>query len=203
MMLKNLEKLIRRTGSADVIFAADCIWIDNGYVKAPLFSFSEMSEEQFWSLFNVPEEKRADYVVTRRAPRPDEAAILRDDYHPEEALTWNNGLSINYGGVEIVTTLSSRGPIFANARDLTLFFKEDSNASLYARWPDGETFPVIAVKSGMFLKGLIQPMSEPVLRCGFCDTLDRIVQQTRDVLRNGYGSQSDDSNDWSAQIGDE
>lgn len=186
MQLKNLEKLIRRTGFADLIYTDDCVWIDNGYVKAPLFSFRELSEEQFWSVFNIPEKKRVEFVFTRRAPRADEAPLFEDAYHDEELLTWNDGLSINYGGVEAVPMLSKRGPIYADARDLTPFFKEDSKAILCARWPEGEVFPVIAVKSGMFLKGLIQPVEEHVIRSGFCDTIELLAKKTRDVLKTGY-----------------
>ena len=186
VQLKNIEKLIRRTGSADLIYTDDCVWIYNGYVKAPLFSFRELSEEQFWSVFNIPEKKRADFVVTRRASRPDEAPLFEDTYHDEEQLTWNDELSINYGGMEAVPMLSKRGQIYADARDLSPFFKEDSKAILCARWPEGEVFPVIAVKSGMFLKGLIQPAAEHVIRSGFCDTIELLAKKTRDVLKTGY-----------------
>jgi len=186
MQLKNLEKLIRRTDSADLIYTKDCVWIDNGFVKAPLFSFRELNEEQFWSVFNIPEKKRADFVVTRRAPRADEAPLFEDSYRDEEQLMWNYELSILYRGVEAVPLLSKRDPIYADARNLTPFIKEDGKASLCARWPEGEAFPVIAVKSGMFLKGLIQPMDEIVVRSGFCDTIEILAKKTRKVLKTGY-----------------
>lgn len=195
MQLKNIEKLIRRTGFADLIYTDDCCWIDNGYVKAPLFAFREMSEEQFWSVFNIPEKKRAEFVFTRRAPRADEAPLFEDAYHDEEQLTWNDGLSINYGGVEAVPMLSKRGPIYVDARDLTPFFKEDSKAILCARWPEGEVFPVIAVKSGMFLKGLLQPVLENVTQSGFCDTIELLAKKTRDVLKAGYSVPGMEGND--------
>lgn len=186
MQLKNLEKLIQRTGCADLIYTKDCVWINNGFVKAPLFSFRELNEEQFWSVFNIPEKKRADFVVTRRAPRADEAPLFENSYRDEEPLTWSDGISINYNGVETVPMISKRGPIYTDARDLIPFFKEDSKASLCARWPEGEVFPVIAIKSGMFLKGLILPVLENVIRSGFCDTIELLSKRTREVLKAGY-----------------
>jgi hypothetical protein len=49
-------------------------------------------------------------------------------------------------------------------------------------------FPVIAVKSGIFLKGLISPVESFVIRYGFCDTIERLSTLTRDVLKKGYPS---------------
>lgn len=195
MQLKNLEKLVKRTGTAELIYTTDCLWIDNGYVKAPLFTFRELSEEQFYSVFNIPEKKQNDFHLTRRAAVAGEEALLCDAYDGEEAIRWNDGFTITYGGVEAAPMVSERGVLYADMRDLEVFFKENTHVGLYARWPEAEAFPVIAVKSGMFLKGLIAPIESHVVHPRFCNMIEQLGKMTRDVLKAGYVKPEGGGND--------
>jgi len=186
MQLKNIERLVKRTGTADLIYTPECVWIDNGFVKAPLFNFSSLNDEQFYSVFNIEEKKRNDYVVTRRRPSDFEAVLFNDAHQDEEALTWDGGLSIHFGGVKAVPMLSERGVIYLDARDMTPFLKEDANTIFHARWREDEFHPTVAAKSGLLLKGLLQPIEQHVTGGGLCDVLENLWKQTRQVHDCGY-----------------
>lgn len=186
MLLKNLEKLIRRTGSAELICGGACLWIDNGYVIAPLADFDHLTDEQFYVVFNIPEDKRNGFVLTRRGIAQDEEDLFRDLYANEDALAVDLSRFLRFGGADAVPMLSSRGVLYADLRDLAPFLKEDDQVQFYARCRDGEPLPKIAAKRGMMLAGLLDPMLTPVKSPVIADWLEALAKATRRALEQGY-----------------
>lgn len=202
MLLKHIEKLVKKTGTIEAIQTADGVWVNNGYVAAPLFVLRELTEEQAFQLFSIPEKKRSEYTFTRRGPTPDEADLLMDDWAGEEALQ-GIGPVIVLGGENAVPFFSSRGVIWAVLDDLQPFVREDAQTTFYARWQEGAAFPVLAAKSGMLLKGLIYPLERLPLDTIFGDWLDRLQRETARVRKFGYAdpNATEAPEDWNAQIG--
>lgn len=188
MLLKNLEKLVRRTGSAELICGGDCLWINNGYVIAPLADFETLTDEQFYVVFNIKEDKRSDFLLSRRSMRLYEEELFRDLYADEEALACDLSRRLRFGGADAVPLLSSRGILYADLRDLAPFIKEDEQTVFYARWSsDGDVVPKIAAKRGMMLAGLLDPMIPPVKTPAIAEWLEDLAKATRRVLEQGYG----------------
>lgn len=183
MLLRNIEKLVKQTGFIDVILTRENVWIRNGFVTAPLFDFKTLTEEQCCLLFNIPPEKKKNYVITLRGLLPDEKTLIRDEYADEEPLP-AVGPVIRYGGCEAVPFMTARGVVYAELKDLQPFFKEDDKTRFYARWTE-EYMPTIAAKSGMLLKGLIRPI-EGLITPEFCDWLAVLAEETKAVREFGY-----------------
>ena len=186
MLLKNLEKLIRRTGSAELICGGECLWIDNGYVIAPLSDFDHLTDEQFYVVFNIPEDKRNGFVLTRRGINLEEEDLFRDLYADEDALAVDLSRILRFGGSDAAPMLSSRGILYADLRDLAPFLKEDDQVQFYARWRDGEPLPKIAAKRGMMLAGMLDPMLTPVKLPVIAKWLEELAKATRRALEQGY-----------------
>jgi hypothetical protein len=68
------------------------------------------------------------------------------------------------------------------AEHVAPFVKEGADR-LFVRWGEdqGQACPVIAVKKGFFLRGLIEPVRS-VLTTRFCETLENIAAQARQVV---------------------
>lgn len=182
MQTKNIEKMIRRTGIAEIVAGAENVWVGNGQALAPLFDFSSLTEQQVWTLFNVAEKDREKISVEFREPAAYEFA---DQIHGEELLE-PASLALQWGGVEMAAIPGSREMLFAQTAYLAPFLKEDPQTRFWARWT--EDGPVIAVKSGLLLKGLIRPLNH-MLTPAFAALLENVAEGARQAT--GYRTDAD------------
>lgn len=179
MQIKDIEKLIKKNGILTLLEGADNLWIDTGYVTAPLFDFSALTEDQAYSLFNISDKERNKIQIGRKKTEPETFA----DVVPGEEELAPSVIGLVYRDNELLAFESSRGVILILAEHYAPFTKEDA-LRLFVRWLDAgydNPVPLIAVKKGFFLRGLIEPVSG-VLTQAFADTIDNLAAQTRQTV---------------------
>ena len=174
MKLKNLEKLIRKTGYMEVIEGGDELWLGNGYAAAPLYDFRRLSDEQLKALFNFTEKDEGKIVISRIGA--DE--LLVNDVKDEELLG-PALLGLTLGEREYEVYESRQGTVFLPTELLKPFLAEDGSARLFVR--RREHGVTVAVKKGFFLCGLIEA-SQHVITRSLCETLETLYVDTAKQL---------------------
>ena len=160
MRIKNIEKLLKRTKT--IVTMPDpeqrILWFSDGAVYVPLFDFSVLSQSQIFTLLNIPGDQ-VDKFLYAEEQLPEEFNFTETD--PTEELLERGEIHLMFGGWVLEPLMTAGGIIYLSTDDLNPFEKEDENIHLYCRMtPDGA--PYVAVKAGMFLKGLILPKIEVV-----------------------------------------
>ncbi|MBR0537482.1 MAG: hypothetical protein IJK40_04980 [Clostridia bacterium] len=160
MRIKNIEKLLKRTKT--IVTMPDpeqrILWFSDGAVYVPLFDFSVLIQQQIFTLLNIPVDQ-VDKFLYSESTLPEDFNFTETDQNEE--LLERSEILLTFGGWTLEPLMTAGGIIYLSTDDLKSFEKEDENIHLYCRLtPEGA--PYVAVKAGMFLKGLIMPKTEVV-----------------------------------------
>lgn len=155
-------------------------WISDGYGTYPLYNVPELSRENVFAIFDIPEDKQSGFQFDERDCIGD--GILLSDEHDGELPLTLLSTEIKAYGVTLAVAKSESGVIFINKRYLAPFADFENGVQLYERrGRSGQ--PYIAVKDGMFLFGLILPA--PVDNAVFGEELSEIGRLAKMRGKNG------------------
>jgi hypothetical protein len=157
MKLNVIEKVLRRS---HMLLATrdrdnDVLWLSDGGVYMPMFGMAGLTMEQIRALMGITEEELDKWTLFEEDR--EDTGICLDDYPPEgqteEALE-RSSVKIVYAGFCVEPMQTAKGLLFLDEKDLKVFDKYYKNVDLFARFgADGSVY--VAVKEGMFLKGII------------------------------------------------
>lgn len=149
--IKDICKVAKRI----IITRTECVqWISDGYSTYPLYNVPELSRENVFAIFDIPEDKQSGFQFDERDCLGD-GMLLSDEHVGERQLTLEP-VEIKAYGMTLAALKGESGVIFINKRYLTPFNDLENGVQLYERRGKSGK-PYIAVKDGMFLYGLILP----------------------------------------------
>lgn len=149
--IKDICKAAKRI----IITRTECVqWISDGYSTYPLYNVPELSRENVFAIFDIPEDKQSGFQFDERECLGD-GILLSDEDDGERQLTLSQ-IEIKAYGMTLAAIKGDSGVIFINKRYLAPFADFENGVQLYERRGRSGK-PYIAVKDGMFLYGLILP----------------------------------------------
>ena len=138
----------------------------------PFQNLPELNKSQIFTLFDIPESKQDKFVFKESSP--EELGMSFEDVEQYETpIQQETELELGYLGHTMLPYNTSEGIRFIDARYLEPFKGHKGGYELYERQSEGGDI-YIAVKSGMFLIGLIRPLS--ITNPEFVAALDRLAR---------------------------
>ena len=177
MKLKQVEAIIKARKVFTTFTTESAQWVGDLGAMYPIYDLPHLTEDNLLTMWDVPEDKRDkwQYVTNGYAPE-----MFRDDVLGDHLLERGmTPLCINGAIAEPIKT--EQGVIFINQRYLRPFENLENGYELYFRQLPGKS-PIIAVKEGYSLIGIIAPMD--VIKPGFVEDLDQLVRLMRLSLEN-------------------
>ena len=182
-MIINKIKELCKAAKRILITRTECVqWISDGYGTYPLYNVPELSRENVFAIFDIPEDKQSGFQFDERECLSD--GILLSDGHDGELPLTLLSTEIKAYGVTLAVAKSKSGVIFINKRYLAPFNDLENGVQLYERRTHSGK-PYIAVKDGMFLYGLILPA--PVDMASLGEELSEIGRLARIRAESGNG----------------
>ena len=173
MKIKKVEAICKSDRRIFLYEGDGVQWIGNGVALYPLHNMPVLDEKTIFTLFDVAEKDREKYQL-RTEPLP--AAVDFNDSTETEVLIDQIPLTLSVQGLNVVPATGSSGIIFVETRYLAPFAKQEPGFELYERFTKAGT-PYIAVKSGLFLIGVISPSK--IITPQFIDDLEYIASLSR------------------------
>ena len=154
MILKNLAAMCRKQRVIIMYHdRSDMQWISEGHAIYPMVGIPEVDEEQVMFLFDIPEKKRAECLVSDYGSIED-CFDISDGAMDNEVKLMPPAMMI--GGNLITPIETSQGIAFFNSEYLKpVSDKEDLN--LYERYTRNGQLYIVA-KSGMIVQAVILPV---------------------------------------------
>lgn len=180
MQIKNIEKVLKRTRTVQIMPdpAGGVLWLSDGDVYMPLFGFPALTKENVQSLLNIKEDDLDKWSINIWT-LPEEMCFSEyPEVGDKEELLERSRIVFQYGGFTVEPLATSKGLIFLNRDDIAPFEKEDRNIQLFARFTEDGS-PYVAVKAGMFLKGIIMNNTHVVT-----EELQRLLEYTATGIKN-------------------
>lgn len=177
MKIKKVEALCK-SDRRIILYEGDGVqWIGNGYAAYPLHNMPVLDENNVFTLFDIAEKDREKYLL-RSEELPD--ALDFNDSSDTEIMLDRISIDLYINGCDVAPYVGSSGIIFVETRYLAPFIKQEGGFELYERFTKiGK--PYIAVKSGLFLIGVIMP-SNGIISKDFTDNLEYIASLSRVAL---------------------
>lgn len=177
MKIKKVEAL-RKSDRRIILYEGDGVqWIGNGCAAYPLHNMPVLDENNVFTLFDIAEKDREKYLL-RSEELPD--ALDFNDSSDTEIMLDRISIDLYINGCDVAPYVGSSGIIFVETRYLAPFIKQEGGFELYERFTKiGK--PYIAVKSGLFLIGVIMP-SNGIISKDFTDNLEYIALLSRVAL---------------------
>ena len=129
-------------------------YISEGHAIYPLYGMPELTEDNIYIIFDIPEKNRGKIHFEAKSGLP--ACFDMSDRSDEELELTPVGITLWYHGRELTPYISSRGVVFLNAKYLEPFSDSKNGFSLTERrFSNGAYYA--AVKDGMLLAGIVLP----------------------------------------------
>ena len=177
MKIKKIEALCK-ADKRIILYDGDGVqWIGNGLAAYPLHNMPILNESNVFTLFDVAEKEREKYYL-RSEELPD--ALDFNDSSDTEVMLDRVPIDLYISGHGVASYVGSSRIIFVETRYLAPFIKQEGGFELYERFT-GTGKPYIAVKSGLFLIGVIMP-SNGIISKDFTDNLEYIASLSRVAL---------------------
>lgn len=174
MKIKKIEALCK-ADKRIILYDGDRVqWIGNGCAAYPLHNMPVLDETNVFTLFDVAEKDREKYYL-----RSEELPVALDfnDSSDTEVMLDRVPIDLYISGHGVAPYVGSSGIIFVETRYLAPFIKQEGGFELYERFTKiGK--PYIAVKSGLFLVGVIMP-SNGIITSDFIKNLEYIASLSR------------------------
>lgn len=127
-------------------------WISDGCAIYPLVDLPRFDEDNIYTLFDIPEDKRGKVQYDEKTGLP--YGVVISDSVPDEVEVRHTFIGISYRG-EVYTPVCGRGGILFIDRRYLAPFSDD--ITIYERYYPNSDRSYLAVKRGMLLEGVIFP----------------------------------------------
>lgn len=127
-------------------------WISDGNAIYPLVDLPRFDEDNVYTLFDIPEDKRGKVQYEEKTGLPWGVSI--SDSVPDEVEVRHALIGISYCGA-LYSPVGGRGGILFIDRRYLAPFSDD--ITIYERFYPGSDRSYLAVKRGMLLEGIILP----------------------------------------------
>lgn len=146
-------------------------WIGTGNALYRVDGMPEFSQESLLALFDVPEDKRSEWMYRAAAPGAD----LRD-YVPEDESVDPVGFPVQYHGgtMQMYSPLRSMEAAYLNTAYLAPLIDEAGKLMMF--WRGEGSRQCFAIKSGLFLRAILFP--SPVASHSLADGLRSMAELT-------------------------
>ncbi len=154
MKIKKIVDMCRHEGVVRIYDGEDGTqWISNGYACYPLYDVPELSEDEFFTVFDFSAKQR-DETIFQRADLPESVSF--NDSDATERLCEKLTPSIPYGSRLLIPYKTVRGIKFLDAEYLDPLIGESGASEVFERVnKKGE--PYFAIKVGMCLRAIVMP----------------------------------------------
>ena len=158
-------------------------WISAGSAVYPLNGLPRLTEDNLFTIFDIPDEKRSKFYIESKSERP--LMYEFEDASDSESLI--EIYPMNIGGI-LVPIVTSLGVVYIHNKYLVPFKDSERGVDLYERINDaGELY--IAVKEGFMLCGLIRPLD--IITKEFSDSLCKLADLIRVSFENMRAKERD------------
>ena len=169
MKIKKTVDICRREGLARIYKGANGTqWLSCGYACYPLYEIPELSEDEFFTIFDLSPKQREE-TLFERAENPLPLSTL--DFYEDEEICERLSPNIPFGSKLLIPFSTLSGIKFLDSEYLAPLADEIKSIEVYERTPkNGE--PYFAVKVGMSLRALIMPFN--AVNKPFVDNIEKI-----------------------------
>ncbi len=178
MKLKQIESILKAEKTIIVSENAFCQWLGNGAAFYPVYNLPKLTQENIFTMFDIPEDKRDKFYFEQRALP--EFINFEDGDETEEMLE-RSDISFYANGRALEPLKTSQGIAFINTRYLKPFSDSAAGYELYER-TDKLGKPYIVAKSGFTLLGVFAPYD--LVNESFINSLETILKLSRIALFN-------------------
>lgn len=179
MKIKKIVDICRHEGVARISKGVNGTqWLSCGYACYPLYEIPELSEEEFFTIFDFSPKQRED-TLFERTEFP--MNLSTRDFYEDEELCERLTPNIPFGSKLLIPFSTLSGIKFLDSEYLAPLADEIKNIEVYERTPrNGE--PYFAVKVGMSLRALTMPFN--AVNKPFVDNIEKIYSLCKRSLRN-------------------
>ena len=149
-------------------------WISDGSAIYPLVDLPRFDEDNVYTLFDIPEDKRGKIQYEEKIGLP--WGVCISDSVPDEVEVRHASIGILYHGT-VYSPVGGRGGILFIDRQHLAPFSDD--ITIYERFYPGSDRSYLAVKRGMLLEGIILPSD--IAKKELAQTLIAIGKLTADA----------------------
>lgn len=177
MKIKKIVDICRHEGVARISKDTRGIqWLSCGYACYPLYEIPELSEDNFFTIFDFSPKQRED-TLFERTEHP--MALSTSDFYDDEELCERLTPNIPFGSKLLIPFSTLSGIKFLDSEFLAPLADEIKNVAVYERTPrNGE--PYFAVKVGMSLRALIMPFN--AVNKPFVENIEKIYSLCKNAL---------------------
>ena len=179
MKIKKVVDICRREGVARIYEDAnETQWLSCGYACYPLYEVPELSEDEFFTIFDFSAKQRNETIFERTAFP---SSLSTSDFTETEILCEKLTPNIPFGSKLLIPFKTVGGIKFLDSEYLAPFADESNDIEIYERVSEkGE--PYFAVKIGMCLRAIITPFN--AVNKSFVDNIEKIYYLCRRALYN-------------------
>jgi hypothetical protein len=184
MKIKKIVDMCRRDGVVRIYEDDHGVqWLSNGYSCYPLYDVPELSEDEFFTVFDFSAKQR-DETVFQRAALPDSLSFK--DFDATERECEKLSPSIPYGSRLLIPYKTVRGIKFLDSEYLDPLIGESGESQVFERISKkGEAY--FAIKAGMCLRAVVMPFN--AVNRSFVDNIEKIYSLCRDALETKGASE--------------
>ena len=177
MKIKKIVDICRREGVARIYEDAnDTQWLSCGFACYPLYEVPELSEDEFFTIFDFSDKQRNE-TIFERAEFP--AFLNTFDTTPGELLCEKLSPNIPFGSRLLIPFKTVSGIKFLDSEYLAPFAGETNKIEVYER-ASAKGEPYFAVKIGMCLRAIIMPFN--AVNKSFVDNIAEIYSLCKNAL---------------------
>ena len=179
MKIKKIVDICRREGVARIYDDEKNVqWLSCGYACYPLYEVPELSEDEFFTIFDFTPKQREDTVFARCAFP---SSLSTSDFTEDEILCEKLTPNIPFGSRLLIPFKTLGGIKFLDSEYLAPFADEGNEIEIYER-VSGKGQPYFVVKIGMCLRAIITPFN--AVNKSFVDNIEKIYHLCRSALYN-------------------
>lgn len=177
MKIKKIVDICRREGVAKIYDDEKGVqWLSCGFACYPLYEVPELSEDEFFTIFDFTPKQREN-TVFGHTEFPSSLSTL--DVYPNESLCEELSPNIPFGSRLLIPYSTASGIKFLDSEYLAPFADERNNIEIYERISK-QGDPYFAVKVGMCLRAIITPFN--AVNKSFVDNIENIYSLCRSAL---------------------
>lgn len=177
MKIKKIVDMCRRDGMVRILKDKNGIqWLSNGYACYPLYNVPELSEDNFYTIFDFNEKQRNETVFSCYAFTD---SFDTADTTPTEEPCEKLSPCIPYGSLLLVPFSTASGIKFLDDKYLAPLAGESGGVEVYER-TNSRGEPYFAVKVGMSLRAIITPFN--AVNKSFVDNIGEIYALCKKAL---------------------
>lgn len=179
MKIKKVVDICRREGVARIYEDAnETQRLSCGYACYPLYEVPELSEDEFFTIFDFSAKQRNETIFERTAFP---SYLSTSDFTEAEILCEKLTPNIPFGSKLLIPFKTVGGIKFLDSEYLAPFADESNDIEIYER-VSGKGEPYFAVKIGMCLRAIITPFN--AVNKSFVDNIEKIYYLCRRALYN-------------------